>query len=432
MLRISEQSSNSTQIKKSSYEPKTEARKTGKYYISKGETLYNIAQNFNMTVEELKKKTNLKSNSIQAGQLIDNLPTIKVKAGQGLSRIAKDNGMTLAAFLKLNGINENYVPQPDEIFFVAAKQSTSKPAAPKTTKTEKKSPETASSTQSNIDKNTKVKLTNGKTFTAEQLKQSAIDSGKNDPNLRGCKNPYLVRPLPNIVNGKIEAECELKTPLKKGPLNGKIIILNPGHGGYQQENGFFDPGTICTTKNDKGQKIPVEEWRVAQDYVDTLASKLRGQGANVIIVKGAVKNGGMASQKYIENLIKGLKGSDDVKKLMKKTSHSNMLLMSVHVEAKKERPHDKGCSVIGQKGDSKDALFAKNIQNSLRSGFSTLTPATGARNLYVTRAAGSDIPAVLLEIGNIANEDIQASLLSAYDQNKYMECIAEAIVKTLK
>ena len=120
MLRISEQSSNSTQIKKRSYEPKTEARKTGKYYISKGETLYNIAQNFNMTVEELKKKTNLKSNSIQAGQLIDNLPTIKVKAGQGLSRIAKDNGMTLAAFLKLNGINENYVPQPDEIFFVAA------------------------------------------------------------------------------------------------------------------------------------------------------------------------------------------------------------------------------------------------------------------------------------------------------------------------
>lgn len=90
-------------------------------------------------------------------------------------------------------------------------------------------------------------------------------------------------------------------------MNGKVIFLNSGHGGYQQNNGYFDPGTVLSVKNAEGKEMPIEEWRVAQSFVDKLSDELRSRGANVIFVSGAVRNGGMAKQHYLENLIAGKK-----------------------------------------------------------------------------------------------------------------------------
>ena len=53
-----------------------------------------------------------------------------------------------------------------------------------------------------------------------------------------------------------------------------MIILNPGHGGYQQNNGNFDPGTVLSVKNKEGKEMPIEEWRVAQSYTEKLADHL--------------------------------------------------------------------------------------------------------------------------------------------------------------
>ena len=39
---------------------------------------------------------------------------------------------------------------------------------------------------------------------------------------------------------------------------------------------------------------------------------------------------------------------------------------------------------------------------------------------------GSEIPAVLLELGNIANDKIAASLLSSNDRGKYTQAVADA------
>lgn len=50
--------------------------------------------------------------------------------------------------------------------------------------------------------------------------------------------------------------------------------------------------------------------------------------------------------------------------------------------------------------------------------------------LYVNNAT-KGVSSSLLEIGNIANEDITNSLLSTYDQKKYMKCVADAIEETL-
>lgn len=44
---------------------------------------------------------------------------------------------------------------------------------------------------------------------------------------------------------------------------------------------------------------------------------------------------------------------------------------------------------------------------------------------------GPKIPAVLLELGNIANDNIAASLLSSNDRGKYTQAVADALEETL-
>jgi N-acetylmuramoyl-L-alanine amidase len=277
---------------------------------------------------------------------------------------------------------------------------------------------------------TNIKDGSGNYVTAGTLKKWAISSGKNDKGFSKVENPYIVRPLPNYntETQKIEALTELREPTHNGDLKGKVIILNSGHGGYQQNNGYFDPGTVLSVKNAEGKEMPIEEWRVAQSFVDKLSDELRSRGANVIFVSGAVRNGGMAKQHYLENLIAGKKGSDEVRELISDTDKSDMLFLSVYVESAKERPNSRMCTVRYSKDIDKE--FSDNINKHLKKGFMALTPDVTHDNLYVNNAT-KGVPSSLLEIGNIANGDITNSLLSSYDQKKYMKCVADAIEETM-
>lgn len=277
---------------------------------------------------------------------------------------------------------------------------------------------------------TSIRDRDGNVVNAGTLKSWALSGGKRDKGFKDVKDPFIVRPLPNYntETKKIEAVTELLEPTGKGNLNGKLIILNPGHGGYQQANGYFDAGTVLSVKNAEGEEMPIEEWRVAQSYVEKISDNLRDRGAQVIIVSGAVRNGGMSAQKYIENMLAGKKGDDSVREVIKDTDKSDMLFLSVHVESAKESPDTKKCTVRYTKDIDKE--LANNINKYVNQGFTALTPKSIPDNLYVNRAA-KGIPSSLLEIGNIANDKITNSLLSDYDQKKYAECIANAIEDTM-
>ena len=277
---------------------------------------------------------------------------------------------------------------------------------------------------------TVIKDKSGNYVTAGTLRKWALAGGKNDPGFSKVKDPYLVRPLPNYntETQKIEAVTELRQPLKSGDLNGKVVILNPGHGGYQQKNGAFDPGTVLSVKNAEGEEMPIEEWRVAESFVNKLSDKLRNRGAKVVFISGAVQNGGMCEQRYIENMLAGNKGSNDVRSTMKSTDKSDMLLLSVHVESAKASPSSKMCTVRYTKDI--DKKLADNINKYVNKGFTALTPDVKSDNLYVNRVS-KGVTSSLLEIGNIANESITNSLLSSYDQDKYMSCVADAIADTM-
>ena len=278
---------------------------------------------------------------------------------------------------------------------------------------------------------TSIKDGSVKYVTAGTLKSWAISSGKRDKGFSKVENPYIVRPLPNYntETKKIEAMTELRGSTGTGDLNGKVVILNSGHGGYQQNNGYFDPGTVLSVKNAEGKEMPIEEWRVAQSFVDKLSDELRSRGANVVFVSGAVRNGGMAKQHYLESLMEGKKGSDELRELISDTDKTDMLFLSVHVESAKEKPKSRMCTVRYTKDI--DKKLSENINKHLQKGFMALTPDVTHDNLYVNNAA-KGVTSSLLEIGNIANGEITNSLLSSYDQKKYMKCVADAIEETLK
>lgn len=277
---------------------------------------------------------------------------------------------------------------------------------------------------------TTIKDTDGNYVNAGTLKNWAISGGKRDPGFKDVEDPFIMRPLPNYntETKKIEAVTEVLEPKARGNLDGKVVILNPGHGGYQQKNGYFDAGTVLSVENAEGKQMPIEEWRVAQSYVEKIADNLRKRGAKVVIVSGAVRNGGMAAQKYLEGMLAGKKGDDNVRELMKDTDKKDMLFLSVHVESAKEKPDSKMCTVRYTKNIDKE--LADNISRYVNQGFMALTPDSTHDNLYVNNATRG-IPSSLLEIGNIANGHITNSLLSEFDQNKYAECIANAIEATL-
>lgn len=277
---------------------------------------------------------------------------------------------------------------------------------------------------------TTIKDREGNYVNAGTLKSWALSGGKRDKGFKDVKDPFIVRPLPNYntETKKLEAVTEVLEPTADGNLSGKVVILNPGHGGYQQKNGFFDAGTVLSVKNAEGEEMPIEEWRVAQSYVEKISDNLRNRGAQVVIVSGAVKNGGMHAQKYLENMLAGKKGDDNVRDLMNSTDKSDMLFLSVHVESAKDKPDTKKCTVRYTKDIDKE--LADNINKHVNQGFMALTPTPDKDNLYVNRAA-KGITSSLLEIGNIANEKITNSLLSDYDQKKYAKCIADAIEETM-
>ena len=416
---------------KSPEQLKAEHRKQGEYYVIGGEYLYTIAKNANMSLTDFKKKTGLIKDSLQAGQIIKNIPTKEIKAGQGLQAFCRENNVDYKLFLALNGINEKYIAQPGEKFFMPAVNNQQTPKADPNTEPKKLTPEPQKEEKNNKDE-VKVTLNNGKTWTAKALRDDAIRSAKNAPEFKKADNvSYIDRPLPNIVNGKIEAACTVQLPTyNKGSMKNKLVILNAGHGGYQQENGFFDAGAVSTRADGEGKMVPLEEWKVAQKVIDSLSPKLRGEGSTVITVSGATQNGGMHSQKYLEGLIAGNKGPADVRNIMKNTKKSDIIFISIHFES---AASDKmGCSVCAQKPkngkvDNGDLKLAQNINSALKEGFTTMTPEIVERNLYVTRSMGDEIPAVLLEVGNLHNQKIHRSALSAHDINKYTDCLLKAI-----
>ncbi|NRD22541.1 LysM peptidoglycan-binding domain-containing protein [Winogradskyella litoriviva] len=91
------------------------------YIVERGNTLFSLANQFNLSVSELKRINNLSSNVITIGQKLrivesdtssfeeNNLSVYIVKDGDNLYRIALNNGTTVEEIKRLNGLTSNLI-----------------------------------------------------------------------------------------------------------------------------------------------------------------------------------------------------------------------------------------------------------------------------------------------------------------------------------
>lgn len=191
---------------------------------------------------------------------------------------------------------------------------------------------------------TVVKLTKSeKTFTVSDLQRGAIASGKKEAlekfkeycasnNIKFDEKmldlaPIERYPAPVVKNGKIvSAETALLRPTAKP--NGKVVVLNPGHGGYSSRNGCFDPGSYSFIKKGNGKYAPLLEYAKMKEYSDDLTEKLRAQGYAVVIAGGHAQT--MSDQNTITNVISKLNSGQ---KGGQKYSKSNIVLISLHADS---------------------------------------------------------------------------------------------------
>ena len=82
-----------------------------KYIVKSGDTLYAIARKYGVSVDELKSYNNLKSNTLSIGQVIM-IPSKEsnkyiVKSGDTLYKIAKENNISVDELMSLNNLNNS-------------------------------------------------------------------------------------------------------------------------------------------------------------------------------------------------------------------------------------------------------------------------------------------------------------------------------------
>ncbi|GAB5045954.1 C40 family peptidase [Thermodesulfovibrio sp. TK110] len=102
------------------------------YTVKKGDSIYRIAKRFNISVDEIKKANNLKSNKLQIGMQLQ-IPDKKnkitkksqdteyhiVKKGETLFRIAKKYNTSVEELKRLNGLNSNKLSRGQKLIVKA-------------------------------------------------------------------------------------------------------------------------------------------------------------------------------------------------------------------------------------------------------------------------------------------------------------------------
>lgn len=283
----------------------------------------------------------------------------------------------------------------------------------------------------NVDTSKKVYI-NGEptTYTVNSLYDDWKANAK-------AKLRYVARPMPEIdANGNIKALVKTLNPTGKGSLNGKTIIINPGHGGamnYKDKktgklNTNFDPGTsnAVMDKKDPNKETnnfianagkSLEEWVVNERIANVLVEKIRKEGGKVVFVQGSV----YSAQKAIKNI---------------QQSQKVNMIVSLHSNSAGD---SRGIFVIGNKRggviDKGDLQLAEKIKNKMNqdSWFKGITHSK-SQSLGVLSLDGthtSPVPGVLIETGNLKNEKDVANLNSSDFKNRMVESIFASIKETL-
>jgi len=209
-----------------------------------------------------------------------------------------------------------------------------------------------------------------------------------------------------------------------GKPNGKVIILNSGHGGYNPNNGVFDVGSYSFVKKQNGKYAPHLEYEKVQPYVNDMADKLRAQGYAVVITQGsfvAYSNTKALSHLY-SDLESGAKAGGH------KYSKQDMAFISFHADSSELQDDNNDLSsVCYRPGYSATKELADSINNNLnhyegtwvKSELAQRVP--GTNGVYILNESTPQIPTVLLETAHINGVKGRANLDSYQFRQQFLD-----------
>lgn len=161
----------------------------------------------------------------------------------------------------------------------------------------------------------------------------------------------ISRPFPNVdKSGKIDNTLKVTEFKPTRKSNGKVILLNEGHGGFT--GSAFDGGAYSFQERPKGSNTyyPIEEFQIVKPYSRDLTKKLQAKGYTVVTFAGEVTN--MANRQLVQKL---------TAKYTKKFGQNNAMLISLHSDS----GTSKGSGVLYDKRDAKDTALATSINRAL-------------------------------------------------------------------
>lgn len=189
----------------------------------------------------------------------------------------------------------------------------------------------------------------------------------------------------------------LAASANSGPLKGKTICLDPGHGGR-------DPGAVRNSLKEKNLNL---------DIAKKTAAFLRSQGAHVVMTR----TGDYSRAR------KRLQGSMQRAELYQRSRLSAkagaQILISIHCNSDTHKNYY-GPQTFFEAGDQAGSRLARSIQKELLKVRPAKRSAV-AGNYYLLKEV--ETPAVIVEVGFLSNPEDAKLLASPF----YRQRIAEAI-----
>ena len=215
----------------------------------------------------------------------------------------------------------------------------------------------------------------------------------------------------NDTNPSSAQPAASPAPTASGPLAGLVIMVDPGHGGY-------DGGARC---RDSGVWEKELNLAVAQEVEQALIRR----GARVVMTR--TEDVDLCEENRPANLTK--KRQDMLGRIAIATDHSADMVLSIHMNEYRARS-ESGPQVFYRAGCDSGRLLAGCIQAAL---ISHLQPkkerAAMAGDYFILQL---EVPSVLVECGFISNPEEEKLLLDAAYQARIGEAVADGVMEYLR
>ncbi len=191
---------------------------------------------------------------------------------------------------------------------------------------------------------------------------------------------------------------EIKKKNAGKALNGRKIILDAGHGG-------FDPGAIGVRGT--------HEDEINLQVTKLLKTELENYGAQVIMTRED------------DNAIAETKENDMAKRRLIIEQSGADTVISIHMNSFKKDPKVCGPLVLFMPGSVEGKRFAEAVQKTLNEQLSSNTCAR-SESLYILQSG--NLPCILVECGYLSNEQEERKLNQPDYQKKIAKAICEGAV----